>query len=599
VTLARALETVPGVGFVSEGQAATPAVRGLARGRTLLLVDGSRVTSERRAGPNASFLDPGTARTIDVARGPGSVAYGSDAFGGVVAVETRRADPATPLAVMFAATAAEGAPERRGEFEITAGYGSGGVLLAVRDRRFRDYDAPLARVANSAWADAGARLRWDHDDGNTRWSAGWQRDAGRDIGRPRSDSDNILAVTPIESSHRLNATYARRRLGGFTNVRVDVLAARSRDRTEQIRTPSRQTPRRVTRADIRASDFQVRATTDRAAGNARLTIGGDVLARHGVHATDSTLAFDLADRQTSITTTVSIDSARRVQTGAFVQADVPLGSRFSAVAGARADSVRSTAAGAHFGDVSVEHASVSGLVAAIVRPFPTDTAITVQLARGFRDPTLSDRFHRGPVGRGVIEGNPDLAPETSRQFDLAVRHAAAPVTMTAAYYDYRIHDLIERYAATPDLFRFRNRGRARIRGLEVQAQVDLGQGVALDAAAHRSRGRDADDDTPLDDIAPDAVSVGLRYAAEGMAATSLRFARIAAHDEAGPSEVATPGYTLVEAGLAVTVRRGLEARFTVRNLLDAPYHSDAGPRWVSAPGRHGSLTLVLTWPSAR
>ena len=88
-TLSQALDVVPGVSAISEGQAAVPAIRGLARGRTLILVDGSRSTTERRAGSNASFLDPGVARTIEVARGPGSVAYGSDAFGGVIAVRTR------------------------------------------------------------------------------------------------------------------------------------------------------------------------------------------------------------------------------------------------------------------------------------------------------------------------------------------------------------------------------------------------------------------------------------------------------------------------------------------------------------------------------
>ena len=53
-----AVEVVPGVNQVSEGQAAVPAIRGLARGRTLILIDGSRVTSERRVGPSATFMDP-------------------------------------------------------------------------------------------------------------------------------------------------------------------------------------------------------------------------------------------------------------------------------------------------------------------------------------------------------------------------------------------------------------------------------------------------------------------------------------------------------------------------------------------------------------
>ena len=94
----QALETVPGINQVSEGHASVPAVRGLARGRTLFLIDGGRVTAERRVGPSGTFLDPSVVEGIDVARGPGSVAYGSDAFGGVISVRTRRAEPGSPLA---------------------------------------------------------------------------------------------------------------------------------------------------------------------------------------------------------------------------------------------------------------------------------------------------------------------------------------------------------------------------------------------------------------------------------------------------------------------------------------------------------------------
>ncbi len=94
--LMQAVENVPGVSQVSEGQAAVPAVRGLARGRTLILVDGSRVTSERRVGPSATFMDPTVAEGVDVARGPGSVAGGGGARvfaeGGEGLTDRRRGD---------------------------------------------------------------------------------------------------------------------------------------------------------------------------------------------------------------------------------------------------------------------------------------------------------------------------------------------------------------------------------------------------------------------------------------------------------------------------------------------------------------------------
>src|SRR5687767_12948781 len=125
--LMQAIENVAGVNQVSEGQAAVPAIRGFARGRTLILLDGARVSSERRAGPSATFLDPMVVEGIDVARGPGSVAYGSDAFGGVISVRTRRAEPGSPLRARVSGTVGAGVPEARGSFEVAKGLERGGV----------------------------------------------------------------------------------------------------------------------------------------------------------------------------------------------------------------------------------------------------------------------------------------------------------------------------------------------------------------------------------------------------------------------------------------------------------------------------------------
>ena len=162
MTIAQALENVPGVGVISEGQSLTPAIRGLARGRTLLLLDGARISTERGAGPNASFLDPGSLTRIDVARGPGSVAYGTDALGGVIAARSRWPDFGDAFRARLVASAGTGLPDRRADLELSHGYGRGGLLLAARTREFDDYDSPNGTVPYSNWRDSGVRLFWAH-----------------------------------------------------------------------------------------------------------------------------------------------------------------------------------------------------------------------------------------------------------------------------------------------------------------------------------------------------------------------------------------------------------------------------------------------------
>jgi len=188
-----------------------------------------------------------------------------------------------------------------------------------------------------------------------------------------------------------------------------------------------------------------------------------------------------------------------------------------------------------------------------------------------------------------------LRPETSLQFDLTARYAAGPIRLAAAGYHYRITDLIERYAVRETLFFFRNRGRGELRGVEIEAQATPPRGFALDATAEASRGRDAVDGTPLDDVAPAAGSVTFRHAVNARVASYVRIKTVGSHSAAGPSEVPTRRHTIADAGVSWNVARHLALRGTMRNLLNQAYQSSAGPRWVWAPGRQGSVTIVVTY----
>jgi outer membrane receptor protein involved in Fe transport len=593
-TLSQTLGHVAGVSTIAEGQGAVPTVRGLARGRTLILLDEGRVSTERRAGPNASFLDPAVIRSVEVARGPGSVAYGSDAFGGVIAVQTRRPDYAAPLGVQFSSTIGGGVPEKSANLEVSSGYGEGGVLASFHGRTFDEYRSPDGVVPNSAWRDAGGRVAWEHTTGASRWSARWQRDRGRAIGRPRSDSSTIRASNPFESSDRLSASYARPAFVGFRDIRISGSSGWVSDRTRQERLPTARAPRNADQSDQSFRDLQLRMVAERTIHAVRFQAGADLFARYGLHAIDTTIAYNALDAIASTETSLSIDSAHRTETGVFVQGDAPIARRMRLSGGLRTQAVRNTNAGGFFGSRSVANGALAGSGALTVVPFDSMT-LTAQVAHGFRDPTLSDRFYRGPVGRGFVEGNPTLEPETSVQFDLVARYATGRLRLSGAVYDYRITSLIERYVVGSSNFFFRNRGEARLRGGEAEAQIDLARGFAVEGTAQASHGRDATDGTPTDDIAPGAVSATLRYSVTGRLSMHLRAAAVAAHSEAGPSEVATPAYRMADAGATWRVRRHLEIRGVGRNLLNTRYYSSAGPRWVYGPGRHGSVTIVVKY----
>jgi outer membrane receptor protein involved in Fe transport len=205
---------------------------------------------------------------------------------------------------------------------------------------------------------------------------------------------------------------------------------------------------------------------------------------------------------------------------------------------------------------------------------------------------LSDRYFRGPSGRGFITGNPELEAETSLQFDLATRYTMARTQFGVFFYQYRITDLIERFQAQTDFFFFRNRGRARLRGFEVEARSALGMGYSVEIAAQVARGRALDDNANLDDISPATFSVlGRKEFGAGYA--QARVALLAADDRPGPTEIAAPSATLVDVGAGWRLLPQLELRGLLRNLLDDDYYASPDARWVLAPGRSVSLTAVL------
>ena len=414
--LAQALATVPGVGRISEGHAAVPAVRGLARGRTLILVDGARVDAERRTGPSATFLDLSIVEQVEVARGPASVAYGSDALGGVISVRTRQAEPGAPLHGRFSGTAGAGVPDRGASGEVSKGLPRGGLLVQAHARQARDYDSPDGTVPNSGWEDHGVLAHATHAAGDGVLSVVWQSDEATDVGRPRSDSSTVRFYYPFERSRRLTSTYQAGNVAGFHRVALTGFWGASSQRTDQDRPATATSVRRIERADVSAHDVQARGTAERQAGRARLIVGLDVHGRTGLHALDLRRTFDASGGIAEDRENVSVDDARRMASGGFLQADTTLGPRVRLAGGIRGDHVATRNEGGYLGDRATTHTAVSGNLAVTVAPVDRLT-LTTQVSRGFRDPVLSDRYFRGPSGRGFITGN----PETQARDEPAVR----------------------------------------------------------------------------------------------------------------------------------------------------------------------------------
>ncbi|RPI99403.1 MAG: hypothetical protein EHM31_10210, partial [Candidatus Aminicenantes bacterium] len=182
------LQDVPGVGALgTAGFSLVPSVRGLARRRVLYLVDGARLESDRRTGPNASFVSPEDIERVEVLRSASSVFYGSDAIGGVIHLMTRSPRSEGGMHGRFQAGYGTTNGEKRIGLGLEGSSGPWAFLLS-----FQYADAGLYRAPGGAQV-----LQSQYTQGSLLAKAAYRTDKreidfsllaarGTDIGKPNS-----------------------------------------------------------------------------------------------------------------------------------------------------------------------------------------------------------------------------------------------------------------------------------------------------------------------------------------------------------------------------------------------------------------------------
>ncbi len=588
--LADALNGVAGSSTSGEGPDAVPVLRGMARGRTLILIDGGRVTTERRAGPSATFYDPFAAGTVAIARGPGSVAYGSDAFGGVLDVRTPDPDTDRRTLRYDAASWHGGRREDAAGVQASTPLGDGALLGQIHARSAGDGEAGGGEpIPNSSFRDRGAGLRWltDTRAGLLRLGLGWN--LVHDLGKPAIDSDEVRSYYPEESSRRFNLQLAAPPRWGFDALDLQGFLSRYRLLLHRDRFATAVSTRRLGTSDVEASDASLRATAARQAAGGLLRLGAESVGRFDLEAVTGQVSFDAAGNESGRTRVVSIADGSRWDHALFATFEHGVMERLLLSAGVRGDWVESENRGGVFGDRSVSRSAVSGHAALTAGPFAHTTA-TLQVARGFRDPTLSDRFFVGPSGRGTVHGNPDLEAERSLQWDGSVRWGGGGASAALFAYSYRVRDLIERFRVGTDFF-FRNRGEAEIQGVELEARAPFAAGWSLESGLAWARGEDTTTGEPVMDIAAPGGWLTARWAGQ----RAFAYGRVAAFtedDRPGGTEVPRPGHTTYEAGAGWRFNDALELRVIGRNLGDRRYYASADEVDALAPGRALSIGLA-------
>src|SRR5688500_6690566 len=186
---------------------------------------------------------------------------------------------------------------------------------------------------------------------------------------------------------------------------------------------------------------------------------------------------------------------------------------------------------------------------------------------------------QNPGAGYIVEGNPDLAPETSVSVQSGVEwQPTAWLSLSGDAYVNRLRDMI--YVVTqPDdgsgmlRFGYDNIGRARTLGFETYATAVHGRaGFELGYALTRSR--DLDAERSLEGVPSHRVTATLRWrdkldGFEAFAAAVLTSGRPFYLDEDPQQTTLTPRRVEIRAHVAKRFSSGLGGVIGVENLLDA------------------------------
>lgn len=469
------LRQVPGLQELSSPPSKTGiAIRGLDAARVLVLVDGEPVIGSLIETRDIGRLSTLATERIEVTKGPSSVEFGSDALGGVINLVT--AAPTQNFHGELTTRLGEfGRREANGEVSDTRG------RLGYRaSLGWRQVDAVTAIGAEGTSLDRVYDLRTDLRyalSANTQWRTDVQLSRQRQRWPVGGGYNGFIDNHAAQALSELQSSL----LGGLARVRLFAQYSDYEFRQSQFLTPiagsadSLEQTERMARMllaftrPVGAHLFDAGAQASFRAIVAPQKIEND-------SADDRVFEFFARDRWTH---------GRVLLTG-----------------------------GARMTDGSLWGNAVTPTVGGTYQVTET-WRLRANFARGFRAPSFKEIRYTfaNPAAGYVIEGNPDLEPETSSNVDVGASWAPATrVTFDVAGYTTRVKNLIDtRFTSLNSggyqVFKNLNVARARLDGVEAGARFAFAT-VEITAGYNYLRARDLETGRILDRRAKHTARLG-------------------------------------------------------------------------------------------
>jgi hemoglobin/transferrin/lactoferrin receptor protein len=254
---------------------------------------------------------------------------------------------------------------------------------------------------------------------------------------------------------------------------------------------------------------------------------------------------------------------------------------------------------------SMSGSAVSPKLGAIYRFTPQWSAYG-NFAAGFKAPTAGqvNGFFSNPLANYQSIANPNLKAEKSRSVEIGVRGRTDGVSLDVAAFTGRYKDFIEEFQqvggaftpTNPAIYQAINLSNVTISGFEIKGRVNWGKagGGTLSSpfAYGQTRGRNTDNNRPLNSVAPQRLSTGLQYEAPtwslGFNVNHYAAKKLSDVDTtATPNPFLSKAETLIDVSGQWRVQKDLRITAGIYNLTDRKYW-----RWSDVVGQSATSTTI-------
>jgi iron complex outermembrane receptor protein len=582
------LSGIPGVSNLGAGGfSLVPNIRGLTRRRVLIMIDDARVTSDRRTGPNASFVDPNNIERIEVLRSPSSVFYGSDAIGGVIHILTKKSSMQERFKGKINAKYGSVNQERGFGFSLEGSKKNVGFFLSFQGNDAGNYSSPSGEVLQSQFTQASLFAKLSYINAKREVHLSFLGAQGYDIGKANQGSLTSPTWYPKESQNLLQVHWTERGLGregelslhayfnpNFLetikeNKQGSLLAEESYSKTQSL-------------------DYGFHLSYGKKIVNYLWLKGGiDFYGRSSVKAYNVDKSFDSEGNITGVFEEWPFADGTRKDVGFFLSFDYSGVKNLDLVSGIRWDSLQMQALpGGTFPSEERNYHTWTGFIGCSVK-LSEQVVVFGNLSRAYRAASLNEMFYTGITGRGFIIANPDLNPETSFNLDAGFKLIFKRFFAGIYSFYYEIDDLIERYLINPGerIYAYGNVNRGKISGYELEIEYYPFPGWKIFGNYFSFSGQSKTTHDNLNDIPPSRLFLGTRLWIERFSFeinTTLQQEK----KNPGPAEIAIPGFGVVNIKASYLYNSSLSIYLSLSNLLNKDYLARPDPDSVAEPGRN-------------